>query len=100
MLKAVEGEGDESLQTLRVFCGRDLLYDLTKDDNELKEAFILIQEDFLPTEHEEVDADDLSVVTVDTYYEIDSKEERELLVKLADVKTKEAQILSDLAVVV
>ena len=77
----------------------DPLYDLTKDDEELKEAFGLIQ-DLLPTEHDEADADYLSVVTVDTYDEIDSKEARELLVKLADVKTKEAQILSDLAVVV
>ena len=100
MLKAMEGEGDESLQILRVFCGWDPLYDLTKDDEELKEAFGLIQEDLLPTEHDEVDADDLSVVTVDMYDEIDSKEARELLVKLADVKTKEAQIVSDLAVVV
>ena len=96
----MEGEGDESLQILRVFHGRDPLYDLTKDDEELKEAFGLIQEDLLPTEHDKADADDLSVVTVDTYDEIDSKEARELLVKLADVKTKEAQILSDLAVVV
>ena len=76
------------------------MYDLTKDDDELKEAFGLIQEDLLPTEHEEADADDLSVAMVDTYDEIDSKEARELLVKLADVKTKEAQILSNLAVVV
>ena len=99
MLKAKEGEGDESLQILRVFHGWDPLYDLTKDE-ELKEAFRLIQDDLLPTEHDEVDADDLSVATVHTYDEIDSKEARELLVKLADVKTKEAQILSDLAVVV
>ena len=99
MLKAMEGEGDESLQILRVFHGRDPLYDLTKDDDEMKEAFGLNQEDLLPTKHEEVDVDDLSVATVDTYDEIDSKEVRELLVKLADVKTKEAQILSDLAVV-
>ena len=100
MLKAMEGEGDELLQILRVFCGQDPLYDLTKDDDELKEAFGLIQEDLLPTEHEEPDADDLSVATVDMYEEIDSKEVRELLVKLTDAKTKEAQILSDLAVVV
>ena len=100
MLKAMEGEGDESLQILRVFHGRDPLYDLTKDNKELKEAFRLIQEDLLPTEHDEADADDLSVAMVDTYDVIDSKEARELLVKLADVKTKEAQILSDLAVVV
>ena len=100
MLKAMEGEGDESLQILRVFCGQNPLYDLTKDDDQLKEAFGLIQEDLFPTEHEEADADDLSVVTVDTYDEIDIKEARELLVKLANVKTKEAQILSDLAVVV
>ena len=33
-------------------------------------------------------------------HEIDSKEARELLVNLADIKTKEAQILSDLAIVV
>ena len=52
MLKAMEGEGDEPLQILRVFCGWDLLYDLTKDDDELKEAFVLIQEDLLPTEHD------------------------------------------------
>ena len=100
MLKAMEGERDESLQILRVFRGRDPLYDLTKDDEELKEAFRFIQEDLLPTEHDKADADDLSVPTVDTYDEIDSKEAREFLVKLADVKTKEAQILSDLAVVV
>ena len=78
MLKAMEGEGDESLQILKVFHGRDPLYDLTKDDEQLKEAFGLIQEDLLPTEHDEADTDDLSVVTVDTYNEIDSKEAREL----------------------
>ena len=100
ILKAMEGEGDESLQILRVFRGRDPLYDLTKDDDELKEAFGLIQEDLLPMEHDEADADNLSVASVDTYNEIDSKEARELLVKLADIKTKEAQILSDLAIVV
>ena len=100
MLKAMEGEGDESLQILRVFHGRDPLYYLTKDDEELKEAFGLIQEDLLPTEHDEADIDDLSVARVDTYDEIDSKDARKLLVKLANVKTKEAQILSDLAVVV
>ena len=100
MLKVMEGEGDESLQILRVFHGRDLLYDLTKDNDELKEAFRLIQKDLLPMEHDEADTDNLSVATVDTYNEIDSKEARELLVKLADVKTKEAQILSDLAIVV
>ena len=100
VLNAMEGEGDESLQIIRVFCGRDPLYDFTKDDEELKEAFGLIQEDLLPTEHDEADADDLSVATVDTYEEIDSKEARERLVKLADVKTKEAQILSDLVILV
>ena len=87
MLKAMEGEGDKLLQILRVSHGRDPLYDLTKDNDELKEAFGLIQEDLLPTEHEEPDADNLSVATVDTYDEIDSKEARELLVKLTDVKT-------------
>ena len=100
MLKAMEGEGDESLQILRVFCGRDPLYDLTKDDEELKEAFGFIQEDLLPMEHDEAETDDLSVAMIDTYDKIDSKEARELLVKLAYVKTREAQILSDLAVVV
>ena len=100
MLKVMEEEGDESLQILRVFSGQDLLYNLMKDDDELKEAFGLIQEDLLPLEHDEADADDLSVVTVDTYDEIDSKEARELLVKLANIKTKEVQILSDLAIVV
>ena len=86
MLKAMEREGDESLQILQVFRGCDPLYDLTKDDDELKEAFGLIQEDLLPTEHEEPDADDLSVATVNTYEEIDSKEARELLVKLVETK--------------
>ena len=100
MLKVMEGEGDESLQILRVFHGWDPLYNLMKDDDELKEAFGLIQEDLLLTEHDEADADNLSVATVDTYNKIDSKEARELLVRLADVKTKEAQILSNLAVVV
>ena len=96
----MEGEGDELLQILRVFRGQGPLYNLTKDDDELKEAFGLIQEDLLPTKHEEPDANNLSVATVNTYKEIDSKEAKELLVKLADVKTKEAQILSNLAVVV
>ena len=65
MLKAMEGEGDKSLQILRVFHGRDPLYDLTKDNEELKEDFGFIQEDLLPTEHDEADADDLSVAMVD-----------------------------------
>ena len=37
-LQAMEGEGDDSLRIIRVVKGRDPCYNLTKDDDELKEA--------------------------------------------------------------
>ena len=98
--QAMEGEGDDSLRIIRVVKGHDLCYDLTKDDDELKEACALVTEDLLPSHHDKVEADDLSVVSVEMYDSIDVREAKELLIKLAETKTKEAEILRELTVVV
>ena len=99
MLQAMEGEGDNTLQIIRVKRGRDPCYDLTKNDGDLKEACALVMEDILPTNEEEIDVDDLSVASYDTYDGIDVKEAQDLLIKLAETKAKEAEVLWDLAVV-
>ena len=99
-LQAMEGEGDESLRIIRVVKGCDPCYDLTKGDDELKEACALITEDLLPSQHDEAEADDLSVVSVEMYDGIDFQEAKELLIKLVETKTKEAKILRELTVVV
>ena len=61
-LQAIEGEGDDSLRIIRVIKGRDLCYDLTRDDEELKGACALVTKDLLPSQHDEAEANDLSVV--------------------------------------
>ena len=88
------------MRIIRVVKGCDPCYDLTKDDDELKEACTLVTEDLLPSQHDEAEADDLSVVSVETYDGIDVRGAKELLVKLVETKTKEAEILRELAVVV
>ena len=98
-LQAMEGEGDDSLRIIRVIKGCDLCYDLTRDDDELKGACTLVTEDLLPSQHDEAEADNLSVVSVETYDRIDVREAKELLIKLAETKAKEAEILRELAVV-
>ena len=99
-LQAMEGEGDDSLRIIRVIKGHDPCYDLTRDDEELKGACALVTEDLLPSQHDEVEADDLSIVLVETYDGIDVREDKELLIKLVETKAKEADILRELAVVV
>ena len=56
--------------------------------------------DLLPSQHDKAEADDLSVVSVETYDGIDVREAKELLIKLAETKAKEADILRELTVVV
>ena len=99
-LQAMEGEGDDSLRIIRVIKGCDPCYDLTRDNEELKGACALVTEDLLPSQHEEAEADDLSIVSVETYDGIDVREAKELLIKLAETKVEEADILRELTVVV
>ena len=96
----MEGEGDDSLRIIRVIKGCDPCYDLTRDNDELKGACTLVTEDLLPSQHDEAEADDLSIVSVETYDRINVREAKELLIKLAETKAKEAEILRELAVVV
>ena len=100
MLQAMEGQVDDELEVIRIKRGRDPFYDLTKGDEDLKEACALITEDLLPSHEDDVHIDDLSVASCDTYGEVDVEEAKSLLVKLAESKAKEAEILRDLAVVV
>ena len=99
-LQAMEGEGDDSLRIIRVIKGRDPCYDLTRDDEELKGACTLVTEDLLPSQHDKAEADDLSVVSIETYDGIDVREAKELLIKLVETKAKEADILRELTVIV
>ena len=100
MLQAMEGQVDDELEVIHIKRGRDPFYDLTKGDEDLKEACALITEDLLPSHEDDVHIDDLSVASCDTYGEVDVEEAKSLLVKLAESKAKEAEILRDLAVVV
>ena len=84
-LQAMEGEGDDSWRIIRVVKGRDPCYDLTKDDDEIKEACALITEDLLPSQHDKAEADDLSMVSVETYDGIDVRDAKELLIKLVEM---------------
>ena len=84
-LQAMEGEGDDSLRIIRVVKRRDPCYDLTKDDDEIKEACALITEDLLPSQHDKAEADDLSMVSVEMYDGIDVREAKELLIKLVEI---------------
>ena len=69
MLQAMEGAGDKECKIIRIKQGRELFYDLTKDDDELREAFQNMGAEDIPDEEEE-NADDLSIASMETVDEI------------------------------
>ena len=85
------GPGDEDCMVTRIKRGRDPFYDLTQDDEELKEAFTKVSEEDLP--EEESDVDDLSVASLETINKIGNEEASRLLTTYADLKMKEAEML-------
>ena len=91
MILDAMGPGDEDCMVTQIKRGRDPLYDLTQDDEELKEAFAKVGEEDIP--EEESDVDDLSVASLETVDEIGSEEASRLLTTYADLKMKEAEVL-------
>ena len=97
MLNAM-GTGDEDCMVTRIKRGRDPFYDLTRDNEELKEAFTKVGEEDIP--EEEFDVDDLSVVSLETVDEIGNEEASKLLTTYADLKMKEAETLQNMVVLI
>ena len=71
------GPGDEECMVTRIKRGHHLFYDLTQDDEELKQAFAEVGPEDIP--EEESDVDDLSVASLETVNEIESEEASRLL---------------------
>ena len=92
------GSGDEERMVTRIKRGQDPFYDLTQDDEELKEAFAKVSEEDLP--EEESDVDDLSVASLETVNEIENEEASRLLTTYADLKMKEAETLQDMVALI
>ena len=92
------GPGDEECMVTRIKRGRDPFYDLTQDDEELKQAFAEVGQEDLPVE--ESDVDDLSVASLETINEIGSEEASRLLTTYADFKMKEAETLQDMVALI
>ena len=92
------GPGDEDCMVTRIKRGRDPFYDLTQDDEELKEAFSKVNEEDLP--EEESDVDDLSVASLETVNEIGNEEASRLLTTYADLKMKEAETLQSMVALI
>ena len=92
------GPGDEECMVTRIKRGRDPFYDLTQDDEELKQAFAEVGQEDLP--EEESDVDDLSVASLETVNEIGSEEASRLLTTYADLKMKEAETLQDMVALI
>ena len=90
--------GDEDCMVTRIKRGRDPFYDLTQDDEELKEAFAKVNEEDLP--EEESDVDDLSVASLETVNEIGNEEASRLLTTYADLKMKEAETLQSMVALI
>ena len=88
------GTGDEECTVTRIKRGRDPFYDLTQDDEELKQAFAEVGPEDIP--ERESDADDLSVVSLETVNKIESEEATKLLTTYADLKMKEAETLQNM----
>ena len=88
------GQGDDDCMVTRIKRGRDPFYDLTKDDEELKEAFADVGEEDLP--EEEVDIDDLSVASLETVDERKNEEASCLLMTYTDLKMKEVEALQNM----
>ena len=92
------GPGDEECMVTRIKRGRDPFYDLTQDDEELKQAFAEVGPEDIP--EEESDVDDLSVASLETVNEIESEEASRLLTTYADLKMKEAETLQDMVALI
>ena len=92
------GSGDEECMVTRIKRGRDPFYDLTQDDEELKQAFAEVGPEDIP--EEETDVDDLSVASLETINEIRSEEASRLLTTYADLKMKEAKTLQDMVALI
>ena len=92
------GPGDEECMVTRIKRGRDPFYDLTQDNEELKQAFAEVGPEDIP--EEESDVDDLSVASLETVNEIESEEASRLLTTYADLKMKEAETLQDLVALI
>ena len=92
------GSGDEECMVTRIKRGRDPFYDLTQDDEELKQAFAEVGPEDIP--EEETDVDDLSVASLETINEIRSEEASKLLTTYADLKMKEAKTLQDMVALI
>ena len=92
------GLGDEDCMVTCIKRGRDTFYDLTQDDEDLKEAFTKVGEEDIP--EEESDVDDLSVASLETIDEIKNEEASRLLTTYADLKMKEAEPLQDMVALI
>ena len=92
------GPGDEDCIVTRIKRGRDPFYDLTQDDEELKEGFAKVSEKDIP--EEESDMDDLSVVSLEMIDEIGNEEASRLLTTYADLKMKEAETLQNMVALI
>ena len=92
------GPGDEECMVTRIKRGRDPFYDLTQDDEQLKQAFAKVGPKDIP--EEESDVDDLSVASLETVNEIENEEASRLLTTYADLKMKEAETLQDMVALI
>ena len=90
--------GDEDCMVTRIKRGRDPFYDLTQDDEELKEAFAEVSKEDIP--EEESDVDDLSVASLETVDEIGNEEASRLLTTYVDLKMKEAEALQNMVALI
>ena len=98
MILDAMGPGDEECMVTRIKRGRDPFYDLTQDDEELKQAFAEVGPEDIP--EEELDVDDLSVASLETVNEIENEEASRLLTTYADLKMKEAETLQDMVALI
>ena len=87
------GPGDKDCMVTRIKRGRDLFYDLTQNNEELKQAFAEVAQEDIP--EEESDVDDLSVASLETVDEIGNEEASRLLTTYVDLKMKEAETLQN-----
>ena len=97
MLDAL-GSGDEECMVMRIKRGRDPFYDLTRDDEELQQAFAEVGPEDIP--EGESNVDDLSVASLETINEIESEEASRLLTTYADLKMKEAETLQNMVALI
>ena len=98
MILDAMGPADEECMVTHIKRGRDPFYDLTQDDEELKQAFAEVGPEDIP--EEVTDVDDLSVASLETINEIGSEEASKLLTTYADLKMKEAETLQDMVALI